>query len=77
MTSGLKQLRDQRGLTRTELGFHLRVSGDLIAAIENGKRRVTLDLLRTMSDFFGMRLDVIADIVAPREPADSSQQGAL
>lgn len=73
----LTTLREAKGLTRTELAFHLGMSSEMLRALEAGRRRPTLDVLRKTADFFDLSLDEAAEVISPRASTDPLQRDAL
>ena len=59
MKSKLKELRDQRGLTQTELGKAVNVSRQAINAIENNKFDPSIWLAYDLSQFFNRTIEDI------------------
>jgi len=57
--SKLKELRDQRGLTQTELGKAVNVSRQAINAIENNKFDPSIWLAYDLSQFFNRTIEDI------------------
>jgi transcriptional regulator with XRE-family HTH domain len=55
--SALRTLREERGITQTELARTAGISPSAISQAERGKRGLSVDTLLTLSDRLGMTLD--------------------
>ncbi|MBY6860776.1 helix-turn-helix transcriptional regulator [Clostridium botulinum] len=55
----LKQLRNEKGLTQTEVGNAVGVSDSTIRMIETDKRNASLDLANNLADLFDVSLDYL------------------
>lgn len=51
----VKKLRNERGMTQSELGAALNVAQTTISEIERGGNDPSLPVLRALADFFGVR----------------------
>ena len=49
----IRELREKRGITQTELGEAIGVDHSAIARYERGSRRVNVETARKLCDFFG------------------------
>ena len=54
---GFKALRLHRGYTQEGLGLELRIAGDYVNMIENGRRTPGFALAKRIADFFGVTVD--------------------
>jgi putative transcriptional regulator len=59
MQNNVKQLRDARGLTQTELGERVGVSRQAINAIETGKFDPSIWLAYDLARFFGVSIEAL------------------
>lgn len=55
----IRELREKKGVTQTELGKVLGVTKNSISYYENGKRQLTPDMLLKLAEYFGVSTDVI------------------
>lgn len=55
----LKQLREERGITQTELARQLGVVRSTICFYESGQHSPTPDMLIKLADFFGVSVDYL------------------
>ena len=55
----LKTLRKSYGLTQAELGEHLDITKSAIVNYETGIRKIPLDLLIKMADFYNISVDTL------------------
>ena len=55
----LKELREARDLTQSELGKQLNISPSAIGMYEQGRRYPSLDILNRMADFFHVSTDYL------------------
>ena len=53
----IKELREQRGWTQRECGTYLNLHHTFIAAIESGRKNVTLATIDKIADGFGITLE--------------------
>lgn len=53
----MKKLRQGRGYTQEELGERLRITGDYVNMIENGRRTPGFKLAKKIADFFEVTVD--------------------
>ena len=59
----LKELREEKDLTQTQLGIELGFKGhSVIAQWESGKRFPEIENLITISKFFGVRIDYLVGL---------------
>lgn len=55
----LNELRNTNGLSLSELGDKLNISGQAISLLEKGKRLPSFDVLMSISDYFNVSLDYL------------------
>ena len=67
----LTGLRKAQGLTQTQLGELLGVSQQTINSFEKGRRRVPVSALPTLSEVFGVSVDVLVNA----QPTSSAKRG--
>jgi|Wag4MinimDraft_16_1082657.scaffolds.fasta_scaffold00175_11 ribosome-binding protein aMBF1 (putative translation factor) len=53
--------RQKRNLTKTELGFELRIHPARIGKIESGKAEPYEPSKKKLEDFFGMNMDILLE----------------
>jgi len=56
----LKELREEKGLSKRQLGTMLKVSDTSVSKWERGKMSPSLDVLLLLADFFNVSLDYLA-----------------
>ena len=61
--TGLKSLREKRGLTQRQLAHDLGISQNYIPAIEGGGRRAGPKLQEQMVKYFGCRFEDLFQVV--------------
>lgn len=61
--TGLKSLREKRGLTQRQLAHDLGISQNYIPAIEGGARRAGPKLQEQMVKYFGCRFEDLFQVV--------------
>lgn len=66
----IRELREKKGITQTELGKVLGVTKNSISYYENGKRQLTPDMLVKLADYFGVTID---DILGRSEEEEQPQ----
>ena len=63
----LRKLREEKGLTQTELGKIFSLSKQAISSYENGSSSPSKETLQRMADFFDVTVDYILDRDIPTE----------
>lgn len=70
----LKKLREEKGITQSELGKALDISPSAIGMYEQGRRVPDVPTLKKMSAFFGVSIDYLLEnashSVPPKMPKD-------
>jgi DNA-binding XRE family transcriptional regulator len=61
--TGLKAMREKRGLTQRQLAHDLGISQNYIPAIEGGARRAGPKLQQQMVKYFGCRFEDLFEVV--------------
>lgn len=56
---GLKIIRKQRNLNQLKVALDLNVSREALSHYENGKRNPDLQMLRRLSEYFGVSIDFL------------------
>ena len=56
---GLKLIRKQRNLNQLKVAFDLNISREALSHYENGKRSPDIQMLRKLSDYFGVSIDFL------------------
>jgi len=56
---GLKIIRRQRGLNQLKVAMDLSISREALSHYENGKRSPDIEMLRTLSNYFGVSIDFL------------------
>ena len=57
--SRLRALRKERGLTLQQLAKHFGMSHSTLSKYETGSRKPDMEMLKKLSDFFGVRVDYL------------------
>ena len=58
---GLKLIRKRRNLNQLKVALDLNISREALSHYENGKRSPDIEMLRTMSDYFGVSIDFLVN----------------
>ena len=58
---GLKIIRKQRNLNQLKVALDLNVSREALSHYENGKRNPDLQMLRRLSEYFGVSIDFLVN----------------
>lgn len=58
---GLKIIRQQRGLNQQKVALDLNISREALSHYENGKRSPDVEMLRTLSRYFGVSIDFLVN----------------
>ena len=58
---GLKIIRKERGLNQLKVAFDLNISREALSHYENGKRSPDVQMLRDMSNYFGVSIDFLVN----------------
>lgn len=66
--SMLRELREKRGLSQSEVAEAIGVTTGLIGQIERGDRRGSVDTIRRLANFFGVSMDVIVSAHPEPQP---------
>ena len=64
----LKKLREEKGLTQSELGKELGISPSTVGMYEQGRRVPDVPILKKMSAFFNVSIDYLLENVIQNEP---------
>ena len=56
---GLKLIRKQRKLNQLKVAFDLNISREALSHYENGKRSPDIQMLRRLSQYFGVSIDFL------------------
>ena len=56
---GLKLVRKRRGLNQLKVALDLNVSREALSHYENGKRNPDIQMLRKLSEYFGVSIDYL------------------
>ncbi len=70
----LKQLRKEKGITQDKLAKHFNLCTSTVGNWEIGKRQPDHDMLRNLSDYFGVTLDYLMgrSDTAQKNPLDEN-----
>ena len=58
---GLKLIRKQRKLSQLKVAMDLNISREALSHYENGKRSPDVQMLRDMSNYFGVSIDFLVN----------------
>lgn len=58
---GLKIIRRQYKYSQLKVALDLNISREALSHYENGKRSPDIEMLRTMSDYFGVSIDFLVN----------------
>ena len=56
---GLKAIRKQRNLNQLKVAMDLNISREALSHYENGKRSPDVQMLRNLSEYFGVSIDFL------------------
>lgn len=56
---GLRQIRKKKGYTQLKVAMDLSISREALSYYEAGKRSPDLQMLRILSDYFGVSIDYL------------------
>lgn len=56
---GLKAIRKQRNLNQLKVAMDLNISREALSHYENGKRSPDIQMLRNLSEYFGVSIDFL------------------
>ena len=56
---GLKTIRKQRNLNQLKVALDLNISREALSHYENGKRSPDIQMLRNLSEYFGVSIDFL------------------
>ncbi|WP_324825118.1 helix-turn-helix transcriptional regulator [Sinanaerobacter sp. ZZT-01] len=73
----IKRLREEKGLTQSELGEILHVKDSAISKYESEKIPLTAETLRTLSKIFDVSIDYILGMETERHPQVTELKSAL
>ncbi len=68
----LKKLREEKGLTQSELGKELGISPSTVGMYEQGRRVPDVPILKKMSAFFNVSIDYLLGNSTSKEIPDSN-----
>lgn len=71
----LKRLRGIYGYSAKEMSELLGISSSYLSEIENGKKKVSMDLLDRYSDLFGLRVSTLVRFSEDYEDAELNNAG--
>lgn len=71
----LKRLRGIYGYSAKEMSELLGISSSYLSEIENGKKKVSMDLLERYSDLFGLRVSTLVRFSEDYEDAELNNAG--
>ena len=63
----IKELREEKGISQSELAKAMNVSRSTITMMENGSRKGSIQLLTKMADYFGVTVDYLEGKVDYKE----------
>jgi len=58
---GLKKVRKQKKLNQLKVALDLNISREALSHYENGKRNPDLEMLRKLSEYFGVSIDYLVN----------------
>ncbi|MBQ7390757.1 MAG: helix-turn-helix transcriptional regulator [Clostridia bacterium] len=58
---GLKKIRKQKKLNQLKVALDLNISREALSHYENGKRSPDLQMLRRLSEYFGVSIDYLVN----------------
>ena len=64
----IKQLREEKGISQLEFAKKINLTQQSVSAYEKGIREPSLDILKTIADFFGVSTDYILSKSDVRNP---------
>jgi transcriptional regulator with XRE-family HTH domain len=73
----IRQLRDERGMTQTDLGILLNVQDAAVSKYEKERVPLTADTLSKLSDIFDVSIDYILCRTNAREPSLKNRNTSL
>ena len=56
---GLKKIRKQRKLSQLKVAMDLSISREALSYYENGKRNPDVEMLKKLSEYFGVSIDYL------------------
>ena len=59
--TGLRIIRRQYKYSQLKVALDLNISREALSHYENGKRSPDIEMLRTMSDYFGVSIDFLVN----------------
>lgn len=71
--TGLRAMREKKGLTQRELAHHLGISQNYIPALESGARRPGPKLRQALMKFFNVNFEDLFEVVMVN-PESASEQ---
>lgn len=71
----LKRLRGIYGYSAKEMSELLSISSSYLSEIENGKKKVSMDLLERYSELFGLRVSTLMRFSEDYEDAEMNNAG--
>lgn len=58
---GLKMIRKRKNLNQLKVAFDLNISREALSHYENGKRSPDVQMLRKLSQYFGVSIDFLVN----------------
>lgn len=58
---GLKKIRKQKKMNQLKVALDLNISREALSHYENGKRSPDLQMLRRLSEYFGVSIDYLVN----------------
>ena len=58
---GLKKIRKQKNLNQLKVALDLSISREALSHYENGKRSPDIQMLRKLSEYFGVSIDFLVN----------------
>ena len=58
---GLRAIRKKRNLNQLKVAFDLNISREALSHYENGKRSPDIEMLRRLSEYFGVSIDYLVN----------------
>ncbi len=56
---GLKKIRKEKGFSQLKVALDLNISREALSYYENGKRNPDIEMLRKMSEYYGVSIDYL------------------
>ena len=58
---GLRAIRKKKNLNQLKVAFDLNISREALSHYENGKRSPDIEMLRRLSEYFGVSIDYLVN----------------